>query len=74
MAANCPDCTLPYLDRKYTGYKPDSEHPDLCCNCFDEMLGMSPKRRSRPRPPGNNLKIPKVEWDYPKDRKYKRKR
>lgn len=43
----CKDCGLDisYLDLEH--YKC---HPELCCDCWDEMHGMEPSERTFPRP------------------------
>jgi hypothetical protein len=39
----CRSCSLEIKYEKH-------QHDGLCCDCFDETLGMPPSSRSRPRP------------------------
>lgn len=48
----CTDCGHPIVwideDTERGGHAAD-EHPGLCCDCFDEGLGVPGLQRTRPR-------------------------
>lgn len=50
IEVECKDCTIKYEWKGWCA----TEHPNLCCDCYDEEMGMPESRRHKPRPKGNN--------------------
>ncbi len=47
----CKDCGILLTQEMKSHVQPRiDDHKDLCCDCFDETLGMPPEKRNTPRP------------------------